>query len=79
MRRFKKCCHLVVSGRLGNNVITSHVCGCALFRLFESKRVCFSVRWKHLLRISQFYSLGEVYTSLDGFGYGRVETEPVWW
>ena len=39
MRRFKNCCHLTVSGylRLGNNVITSRVYGCALFRLFERK------------------------------------------
>ena len=39
MRTFKKCCHLAEYGypRQGNNVITSHVCGCALFRSLEIK------------------------------------------
>ena len=45
----------------------------------RDKRVCFSVRWKHFLRISQFYSVVEVCTSLDRYSYGRVETESVWW
>ena len=39
MRTFKKCSHLTVSRypRLVNNVITSRVCGCALFRSLEIK------------------------------------------